>query len=352
LLKYKTEYNEWPPIRPKNELMVEEILTNLYKIEIPLPKSPLKALNSYVIKNSERNLIIDTGWNQEECFNAMQAGLKELRVDLRKTDIFITHLHADHFGLISDLITDTSKIYFNQPDADRYKSGFRWGDFVNFARLNGVPENELQTIRQSHPGLKFRAKEGLAFHILREGDAISIGNYVFKCVETPGHTWGHMCLYEPNKKIFIAGDHILNDITPNIQLWSDEWDPLKEYLVSLDKVYELDIGLVLPGHRGIFRNCKKRIQELRHHHQKRLEEIISILEKGKKNAFQVASQMSWDIICDSWDLFPVSQKWFATGEAIAHLKYLEEKGIIQKEIRRQKILFSLDLNHTEIYQEP
>jgi glyoxylase-like metal-dependent hydrolase (beta-lactamase superfamily II) len=279
----------------------------------------------------------------------MQTGLRELGVDIRKTDFFITHLHADHFGLISDLITDTSKIYFNQPDADRFKSGFRWDDFVNFARLNGVPENELQAIRQSHPGLKFRAKEGLAFHILREGDAISIGNYVFKCVETPGHTWGHMCLYEPNKKIFIAGDHILNDITPNIQLWSDEWDPLKEYLASLEKVYKLDIELVLPGHRGIFKNCRERIQELKHHHQKRLEEIISILEKGKKNAFQVASQMSWDIICDSWDLFPVSQKWFATGEAIAHLKYLKEKGMIRKEIRRQKILFSLDLNHTEIY---
>jgi len=329
--------------------MVEEILANLYKLEIPLPKSPLKALNSYVIKNTERNLIIDTGWNQEECMYAMQTGLRELGVDIRKTDFFITHLHADHFGLISDLVTDTSKIYFNQPDADRFKSGFRWDDFANFARLNGVPENELQAIRQSHPGLKFRAKGGLAFHILREGDEISIGNYVFRCVETPGHTWGHMCLYEPNKKIFVAGDHILNDITPNIQLWSDEWDPLKEYLASLEKVYKLDIGLVLPGHRGIFKNCRERIQELKHHHQKRLEEIISILEKGKKNAFQVASQMSWDIICDSWDLFPVSQKWFATGEAIAHLKYLKENGMIRKEIQRQKILFSLDLNHTEIY---
>ena len=322
--------------------MVEEILANLYKLEIPLPKSPLKALNSYVIKNTERNLIIDTGWNQEECMYAMQTGLRELGVDIRKTDFFITHLHADHFGLISDLITDTSKIYFNQPDADRFNSGFRWDDFFNFARLNGVPEDELQAIRQSHPGLKFRTKEGLAFHILREGDAISIGNYVFKCVETPGHTWGHMCLYEPNKKIFIAGDHILNDITPNIQLWSDEWDPLKEYLASLEKVYKLDIELVLPGHRGIFKNCKGRIQELKHHHKNRLDEIGSILEKGSKNAFQVASQMSWDIICDSWDLFPVSQKWFATGEAIAHLKYLEEKEVIRKEMRQQKIIYLLN----------
>jgi glyoxylase-like metal-dependent hydrolase (beta-lactamase superfamily II) len=328
--------------------MIEEVSSNLYKIEIPLPKSPLKALNSYVIKGTERNLIIDTGWNQEECMKAMGDGLKELGINVRKTDFFITHLHADHFGLVSSLITETSKIYFNQPDADRFRSGFRWHDFVNFARLNGYPENELQMTIQNHPGLKFRPKEDLPFYILKEGDTLSIGGYSFKCIETPGHTWGHMCLYEPNKKIFVAGDLILNDITPNIQLWSDDWNPLKKYLASLDKVNVLDIELVLPGHRGIIKNYRERIRELKHHHQIRLDEIISILQKGSKNAFQVASEMSWDIICDSWDLFPVSQKWFATGEAIAHLKYLKEMGIIGREMCEEKFVFFINKNHANV----
>ncbi len=119
-------------------------------------------------------------------------------------------------------------------------------------------------------------------------------------------------------------------------------NPLKEYLESLDKVYQLDIELVLPGHREIFRNPKERIQELKDHHQKRLDEIIAILKKGEMNAFQVASRMTWDIVYDSWDLFPVSQKWFATGEAISHLKYLEENGVTRKEMRRQKIIYSLN----------
>lgn len=272
--------------------------------------------------------------------NAMQTGLKELGVDLRKTDFFITHLHPDHFGLLSSLTKDRSTIYFNQPDADRFKTGFSWDNLVHFARWNGLPENELQSIRQNHPGFEFRAKEGLAFHILKEGDTIKIRDYVFKCVETPGHTPGHRCLYEPNKKLFVSGDHILNDITPNLQLWSDDGDPLKEYLESLDKVYELDIELVLPGHRDIFKNCKERILELKRHHQERLDEIISILKEGPKSAFQVASKMSWDI-GDSWVLFPILQKWFATGEAIAHLKYLKEKGIIRREMQRRKILFSI-----------
>ena len=325
--------------------MTEEILTNLYRVEIPLPKSPLKSLNSYVIRNSERNLIIDTGWNQDECMKAMQTGLRELGVNLRKTDFFITHLHADHFGLLSNLVTDTSKIYFNQPDANRFREGFRPDRFARFARLNGYPENELQESLKSHPAFKFRSKENLVFHILKEGDTLPVGDYRFRCVETPGHTPGHMCLYEPEQKTFVAGDHILNDITPNIQLWSDDRNPLEEYFASLDKVSELDIELVLPGHRSIFRNCRERIRELKQHHQKRLDEIISILEKGDQHAFQVASKMSWDILCDSWDLFPVSQKWFAIGEAIAHLEYLQEKGIIQRERQEQRIVFSLNVNH-------
>ena len=306
--------------------MIEEIAANLYKVEIPLPKNPLRALNSYVVKGPERNLIIDTGWNQQECMRAMQAGLAKLGVDLRETAFFITHLHTDHLGLVSQLATDTSTIYFNRPDADRIQSGISWEDFVEFARLNGFPEEELERVPDSHPGFKFRSKELLRFHLLKEGDSLEISDYAFKCVETPGHTKGHMCLYEPNKKIFVAGDHLLGDITPTILLWSDEWNPLKEYLASLDKVFGLDIELVLPGHRGILRNSKERIRELKHHHQERLEEIVSILGQGTQDAFQVASRMTWDIVYDSWDLFPVSQKWFATGEAIAHLNYLREEG--------------------------
>ncbi len=322
--------------------MIEEVGTNLYKIEIPLPRNPLRALNSYAIKGRERNLIIDTGWNQQECMDAMQAGLKELEIDIRETDFFITHFHTDHLGLVSNLITDTSTIYFNQPEADRLKSGISLDELMVFARLNGFPEKELQRVPHSHPGFKFRSTEPLSFHILKEGDTLRVSDYVFHCVETPGHSKGHMCLHEPNKKIFVAGDHILDGITPTIALWSDEWNPLKEYLESLDKVYQLDIELVLPGHREVFRKPKERILELKDHHRKRLDEIVAILGKDRKNAFQVASQMTWDIVYDSWDLFPVSQKWFATAEAISHLKYLEENGVVRKEMRRQRIIYSLN----------
>jgi len=271
----------------------------------------------------------------------MQTGLRELGVRLRDTDFFITHLHADHFALVSRLATDTSLVYFNQPDAERHARGGVWDGMAAQARLHGFPERELQSALRNHPGFRYGSRLDMSLSILKQGDTVEIGEYGFICVETPGHTRGHMCLFEPDRKILFSGDHILGDITPNIQSWSDEWNPLREYLFSLDKVYEMDVEVVLPGHRSIFKNCRERIQELKSHHRKRAEEVLSILEKGSRNAFQVASQMSWDIISESWDLFPVSQKWFATGEAIAHLKYLEEKSLVFKEWVEGKIIYSL-----------
>ncbi len=323
--------------------MIEEILPNLYKIEVPLPQNPLGAVNSYVIKAQGQSLIIDTGMNREECKRVISSGLRELDVDLKRADFFITHIHADHSGLVSTLAVDTSRVYMNQADAALLNSvGVRhWKKWSDFARINGFPEDELQRAIKSHPGYKYSAAGDMGFYILKEDDVINIGDYRFECIETPGHTRGHMCLYEPNKKLFIAGDHILIDITPNISLWSNEEDPLSEYLVSLDKVYDLDVKLVLPGHRGTFKDLKGRIQELKNHHQVRANEVLSILEEGNQNAFQVASRMSWDMTYESWEQFPSSQKWFATGEAVAHLKYLEETGKIRRETQEQKVVFSL-----------
>jgi len=322
--------------------MIEKIFEDIFRIEIPLPGNPLKSINSYVIKHSDRNLIIDTGMNRKACKEAMAAGLSELNVDLEKTDFFITHMHADHFALVSILATENSIIYFNQADAEIIMNAGRWDKMVSFAGSNGFPEDELMAALSNHPANKYGSKFDRELKILKEGDTISVGDYLLKCIETPGHTKGHMCLYEGDKKILFSGDHILGDITPNIQLWTDDYNPLQNYLLSLDKVDELDVEVVLPGHRRIFRTFRERINELKHHHHKRAEEIISILKKESRNAYGVASQMTWDIDCESWEQFPVSQKWFATGETIAHLKYIKEKGEINSEKVKNEVIYSVN----------
>jgi glyoxylase-like metal-dependent hydrolase (beta-lactamase superfamily II) len=324
----------------------EEILPGLYRINVPLPGSPLKATNSYVVKGTGRSLIVDTGWNREDCRTALVSGLDECGVDLKQTDFFITHMHADHSGLVSALAAEGARIYFGRADAEiiRSSTADHWEKMIAFARRCGFPEDELEKAVGSHPGRRYSAENSFNICVAKDGDTISAGDYVFECIETPGHTPGHICLYEPSKRIFVCGDHVLFDITPNITLSFEDRNPLKEYLTSLDKIYDLDVELVLPGHRSIFRNQKERIRELKQHHQARLGEIISILKRGKQNAFEVASQMTWDIVFQSWDLFPPAQKLFAFGEAMAHLKYLEEEGKAGWDMENNGILFSLKQN--------
>ncbi len=320
--------------------MAQEIFPNIFRQEIPLPGNPLKAINSYIVKGDGRFLMIDTGMNRPECMEVMQEYIKELGVDLEKTDFFITHLHADHLGLVSDLAGKGSKIYFNYPDAEIIRDGGNWEKMMETARINGFPASDLENAIKRHPGRMYHARRPFDLTLLREGDMIEIGEYRFRCVETPGHTEGHLCLYEPERKIFFSGDHILESITPNISLWSEEKNPLADFLSSLDKIYAYEIEMVLPGHREPFSNHRRRINELKKHHELRNNEIIAILGAEKLTAYQVASRMTWDIDCDSWETFPLPQQWFASGEALAHLQYLRGEGLVKREFLEGKAMFS------------
>ncbi|HPK54485.1 MAG TPA: MBL fold metallo-hydrolase [Smithellaceae bacterium] len=321
--------------------MIEQVFPDIFRMEIPLPHNPLKAVNSYVIKGDRRFLIIDTGMNRPECRQAMDEGLAELSVDLKKTDFFVTHLHADHLGLVVDLASVSAEIYFNHPDERIMKNPHHWDNLRCTALINGFSREEADSALQKHPGRKYFKQGALNYTLLREGDHITIGRYDFRCIETPGHTSGHLCLYEAKEKLFFSGDHILEDITPNIAMWAADGNPLQEYMDSLDKIDGLDIRLVFPGHRRIFSGHRKRIAELKKHHQARAEEILVILRNGGLNAYQVASQMTWDIDCKRWEDFPVPQKWFAAGEALSHLQYLLAGNKLRRETGEGGIYYSL-----------
>ncbi len=319
--------------------MPEEIKENFYRIEVPLPGNPLRSINSYLIKGQKGNLIIDLGMNRVECSTFLFRVLEELEVDLSSTDFFITHLHADHMGLLNQVAHQSSSIYFNAIEAEIISGEF-WSYFLDLARWNGFPVQELELAIKKHPGYRYGLESIPEFTLLSEGELLEIGGYSFQCLETPGHSPGHLCLYEPEQKILVAGDLILEDITPNIVAWGEGDNPLSDYLKSLDKIYDLEVELVLPGHRRVFSSCRGRIEELRDHHQQRAQEILSILGNDKMDAYQVAARMNWDLSYDSWEQFPIPQRWFAMGEAHAHLLFLMHEERVIKEIVNDQVLYS------------
>jgi glyoxylase-like metal-dependent hydrolase (beta-lactamase superfamily II) len=223
-------------------MMIEEVRPDLFRIIVPLPDSPLKFLNSYVVRSAGRNLVIDTGLNRDECFAVMKAGLGELKIDPDKTDFFITHLHADHFGLVKRLIAGSSRVYFNRPDAEIIEAWPGWDPMLAYAPRT-VSEAPSSTSHRAAPRIKFSSEWCPSSRSSRTGTS-SVGDYHFQCVQTPA-SLGHTCLYEPEKKILVAGDHILIDITPTFSA-GPKMNP-EELLWQPDRVHALDVALALPG---------------------------------------------------------------------------------------------------------
>jgi len=320
---------------------MKEIEANLYCIELPLPKNPLKSINSYVLKGSKRSLIIDTGMNRPECKDVLFPALKELGVDLAKTDLFITHLHADHFGLVGDLATDTSICYMGHLDAEIVKNRKHWEEFFKFFSENGFPEAVLKESLSRHPGVLYSPSRMPEITPVKDGQKIEVGEFQLTCIETPGHSPGHMCLYDENKKILFSGDHILFDITPNISCWQEMADSLRSYLSSLDKVAGLEVTNVYPAHRRALPGLKSRVDELKTHHRHRLDEALAALEDGDMTAYEVAPYITWRIEYTNWKDFPIAQQFFAVGETLAHLHYLENEGSVKSYKEDGQVYFGL-----------
>lgn len=311
--------------------MVTKLAEQLYQTVVPLPNNPLREINVYILKG-ERTLVIDTGFNRPECEAALRRAFAEL--EITAVDFFITHLHSDHCGLIQTFAREDSTIYAGETDGEliNFEAGnLYWRMLDDLFLRYGFPQAAFGRNTDIHPGRKYCHTGRVDFHYLAEGDHIAYGGYDLEVIATAGHTPGHMCLYDREKQILFCGDHILGTITPNICIELADENPLQAYLDSLEKVERLEVKLLLSAHGTPIPDMRARIAELRRHHAERLAEVQKILGDTWKTAYETARDMTWEIDCKSWDDFPAPQKWFATGEAAAHLQYLFHSGSIVRE---------------------
>jgi glyoxylase-like metal-dependent hydrolase (beta-lactamase superfamily II) len=77
-----------------------ELFKGINQIKLPLLKVGPENVNVYIIEGDEGNLLIDTGWNTPEAFNALAQEMKNSGFAMKDiTDIVVTHFHPDHIGL-------------------------------------------------------------------------------------------------------------------------------------------------------------------------------------------------------------------------------------------------------------
>lgn len=315
--------------------MIEELYRNIYRIGVPLPGNPLKELNSYFIKGTKSDLLIDTGFRREACLKALQEGLDELGSDPSRRDVLLTHLHSDHSGLADLIAGKERKIFIHETDLAllrRFRETtvpeFRYQRFIS----EGFSGKLLEEMYRTNPAMT-EAMDSTActFVPLRNGDPVPAGNYTLETLYVPGHTPGNCMFWLRDEKILFSGDHVLFDITPNITYWPGVADSLGEYINSLKRYIDLPVHMTLPGHRqtGSYR---ERVEALLVHHVRRLAEAYAIVQENPGlNACEIAGLMKWKIRAASWDTFPVVQKWFAVGECLAHLDYHMQRGRLRAE---------------------
>ena len=308
----------------------------LWTFPIVLPDNPLKWLNCYVIKagSGGRDLLIDTGFNRPECRSALLEGMAALEMEPEKTDVFLTHFHSDHAGNAGMLQRMGSRIFIGSADyLLELRQRTRFGKRVlhGIALREGMPREVLRHISAEGTGIRYLPELYLP-HIVRDGTVLSWGGYKLRCLFMPGHTPGHMCLYDAEKKLMLLGDHILYDITPNICAWPEMKDSLGAYISSLKKIREYDAETALPGHRAKGTvSMRQRADELIEHHDRRLAETESIIEAAQgASAYEIAPLLNWSIRAGSWDSFPPNQQWFAFWETLAHLDHMAAQGRISK----------------------
>ena len=320
-----------------------EVVPGVHQLKLWVP---LRGhVNVYLIQGKNGFTLVDTGFETKDALTTIEKELGEHELNFKDiSQVVVTHSHIDHCGLVRKLkqlsgaklaLHELEKMSLDTPQ-----------EVERFVRDAGVPEDFAQELTEGYSYFKKYLDLDLSLPeiVLRGGEVISTGVFDFRVIWTPGHSPGHICLYEPEKKILLAGDHILPITTPIIGFHHRVLEnPLADYINSLEAMKKLEVSLVLPGHEHPFENFQERIGELLQHHARRKAEILEILGGKPKSAYEVATEITWmpHLGGVGWQSLDLMDKWLAMLETLAHLEALMIDEKVRKETRNEIGFYSL-----------
>jgi glyoxylase-like metal-dependent hydrolase (beta-lactamase superfamily II) len=307
---------------------MSEIYPGIYWIKMPISLADvdLDHINVYLVRDGDSYLLIDTGWNTDDSMKALKNGLADIGADIREISrIVVTHVHPDHYGM-AGRIKKLSGASLSMHDIEKGFISSRYIDMNellhqtgSLLRACGVPDALTASLRDASVDLRQYIEPVFPDATLHHGETISAGPFTFTVIWTPGHSSGHICLYEPEKKVLFSGDHILLTITPNVSVNPQSIEnPLGRYIQSLGEMKRLDVDLVLPGHDAPFSGLGPRIEEIIRHHAERNQEILRALDTRAGTTYELASAITWGDRARFSDL-PDFHKRMAVFETLAHV---------------------------------
>jgi glyoxylase-like metal-dependent hydrolase (beta-lactamase superfamily II) len=316
---------------------VEQVQPGLWSIPVPLPLPNLRYVLVYAFELPDGIGLVDAGWDGDDAWDALVAGLGVAGASVADVrGILITHVHPDHHGLAARL-RDASGAWVGMHAAEAATLPARLGELeaiLEGARSElqrlGAPEDEVERSAVSAGQLRYLFKLAEPDRTIEDGDRAPFKGWDLRAVHTPGHTEGHLCFHEPERRLLFSGDHILPRISPNISAHGDTPpDPLGDFLGTFDRLRSLDVGEVLPAHEFRFAGLPARLDDLERHHDERLAELLGVIDAAPgMPPWEIAPLMTWS---RPWPEITRMMRRAAVGETLSHLRRLETLGRARSE---------------------
>ena len=159
---------------------------------------------------------MDAGWNTDDAFGALKAGMAEAGCDIADVQgVMVTHIHPDHYGL-AGRIREASGAWISLHPADaelihdRYDEPDDLLDRVAAAlRKMGAPPEELEPLRNAAMPVRPFVDAVIPDVLLEDGERPEVPGWDLQAIWTPGHSPGHLCFYESRHELMLSGDHVL-----------------------------------------------------------------------------------------------------------------------------------------------
>jgi glyoxylase-like metal-dependent hydrolase (beta-lactamase superfamily II) len=288
------------PTRSREIGRGEKVLPGVWRLRLPLPWPGVPHCNAWALAAGDGVVLVDTGMHEPGSMAHMHRALD--RVGLRAEHVRLivcTHAHVDHCGQAPPIAEQAGCEVWMHPNHAHHTAAASDPEQalarrIEVARQSGVPAEPLKRWAERRRGQGTGQAGTLTVDRPLTDDAtVSTDLGELQVIETPGHAPSHICLYQPERRLLISGDHLLG----RVSLYFDAGytpDPVGEFLASLDRVEGLDARLALAGHGRPFTDIPGHIAANRALVAQRLHVVRTALAAGPKTPYEVAQAVYGD----------------------------------------------------------
>jgi glyoxylase-like metal-dependent hydrolase (beta-lactamase superfamily II) len=307
----------------------ERVLTGVFRLRLPLPWPGVPHCNAWAVTAGDGFVLFDTGMHQPDSLANLERALAMCGLRLEDTKLVVcTHAHSDHCGQAATIVERAGCEVWMHPSHEQLSRTLADPDALfarrlEIARQSGVPREPLEryVAERGSQGTGIAGPFETAKDLLN-GVTVATDLGEWTVHETPGHSPSHVCLFQPERRLLISGDHLLG----RISLYFDYGyspDPVGEFLGSLDIVERLGARLCLPGHGRTFADVHAHIQGNRKLVHERLEAVLAAVAGATPTPFEIVPHVYGDALSAR------NGHWLLS-KTLGYLTHLEAVGKVRR----------------------